>query len=138
MNELDKTFNNTAPEGAVESFDSPNFGKSLGWRDYRLNYFTQSAGAVTKGYFILTSRGGAITGTRTKTEHNGNNITPETHPVDGSFLNNKLKLYREIPGSNVVQIYDMTLSTQGNNRFDGRYYNIGGNSDAGEIYMIGE
>lgn len=137
MNEFESELNNQSQEEITEALDNSNFRERLGWRDYRLDYNTTSGSAVTKGFFILTSRGGAITGTRTKTEHNGQDITPETQPVDGSFLNGRLKLYREIPASNVVQVYDVTLRPDGTNRFEGRYYNIGGNNDAGQINMFG-
>jgi hypothetical protein len=135
MSSSDDALTNQPQEDGVESPDSPDVEAFHDWNDYKLDYNTTSPGAVTKGFFKLTLRGGAVFGTRTKTEHNGNPITPETHPVEGFLLNGRLKLYREIPSSNVVQIYD--VNARDKNRFDGRYYNIGANNDAGQINMFG-
>jgi hypothetical protein len=53
--------------------------------------------------------------------------------VEGYYLKGRLKLYREIPASRVVQIYDLRENqTSG---FEGKYYNIGGNDDAGTISL---
>jgi hypothetical protein len=108
----------------------------LDWTNYRVDYSTSNPSLKTKGFFTLTSRGGAVTGTRTKTEHNGNPIPPETDRVDGFYLDGRLKMYREIPASNVVQIYVVTVDPNNQKRLEGRYYNIGANNDAGQITMV--
>jgi hypothetical protein len=112
---------------STDDFNAEEFVKG----EQELRYQTSnSSGTSTSGIFVLTFHNGAVVGRRIKQKQNDNDIPPETSAVDGYLLGRKLKLFREVRSDNVVQICDVERD---GNTFRGRYYNIGGNNDNGNI-----